>query len=783
MQNAQLLWSMVHPDDVLDLQQKVAASVESLSPFRSEHRIIMSDGSLKWIRASARPDTRLNGDIVWDGIIVDISDRKQLEINLQLSESKLNDILNSATAAITRLQIEVDGTWKISYISKGVEAISGYSPAELIADQDLWTNRIYPEDWQIAEKEVIANIFAQRSGTYIYRFQHKDGSQRWISQTNHSRWDENQNVYIVTFFSTDISDQKQAEIALELSESRFQEIAASSPGAIYTLISRLDGSVQFEYMSAIFEEIYEIKIEQILNDSSLYRNQIHPEDLDEYYKAYRYSKTNLRPFSHEWRILTSSGKLKWVQANSRPSQRENGEIAWHGILLDVTARKQAEELLRKSELALIEAQSVAHIGSWAFEIPSQKITWSKELFLMFGLDPNQSEPIFTDYLEMIYADDRLVLQQKIDQAIFEGISYKIDYRAIQPDGTLRYHEGLGEVERNSQGQVIRLYGTALDISDRKEIEIELIEAKEKAEAAARAKSAFLSNMSHEIRTPMNGVLGMSQLLGMTNLDEEQTDYVQTIKETGNALLTIINDILDFSKIESGMLEIEEKVFVLEDTINAVVKLMESLAIAKQIELKYAIAPNVPDTVIGDRFRLRQILLNLVGNAIKFTPHGLVMITINGGFKELTNKYELKFAIADTGIGLQKEQITKLFQAFTQADDSITRKYGGTGLGLAISKRLVELMGGTIWVESLGNIGGAPPLDWQSDGQSNDQGSIFHFAIGVSIPASKTEIIKQAQDSSSLKQNLIDPQLATTYPLRILLVEDNPVNQMVIAQLR
>jgi CheY-like chemotaxis protein len=227
-----------------------------------------------------------------------------------------------------------------------------------------------------------------------------------------------------------------------------------------------------------------------------------------------------------------------------------------------------------------------------------------------------------------------------------------------------------------------------------------------------------------------------------------------------------------------MLELEEKVFVLEDTVIGVIKLMESLAITKQIELKYAIAPNVPDTVIGDRARLRQILLNLVGNAIKFTPQGLVMITINGGFKELTNKYELKFAIADTGIGIKEEQINRLFQAFSQADSSISRKYGGTGLGLAISKRLVELMGGTIWVESLGNIGGNLPPDWQSDGQADDQGSIFHFAIGVSIPASKTEIIKQSQSAASPNSDLINPELATNFPLRILLVEDNPVNQMV-----
>jgi signal transduction histidine kinase len=236
---------------------------------------------------------------------------------------------------------------------------------------------------------------------------------------------------------------------------------------------------------------------------------------------------------------------------------------------------------------------------------------------------------------------------------------------------------------------------------------------------------------------MNGVLGMAQLLEMTNLDQQQTDFVKTIKESGDALLTIINDILDFSKIESGMLEIVEEMFVLEDTVSAVIKLMESIAIAKQITLKYAIAPDIPSIIIGDYSRLRQILLNLVGNAIKFTLQGQVKLTVNGEFKS-TQQYELKFAIADTGIGLAKEQIAKLFQAFTQADSSINRKYGGTGLGLAISKRLIELMNGRIWVESRGNIGGNPPPDWQPDnsvnnldGLNGNSGTTFHFLIAVS----------------------------------------------------
>ena len=293
-------------------------------------------------------------------------------------------------------------------------------------------------------------------------------------------------------------------------------------------------------------------------------------------------------------------------------------------------------------------------------------------------------------------------------------------------------------------------------------------------SATKAKSEFLANMSHEIRTPMNGIIGMTQIFPTTNLTEEQKDFIYTIKDSGHALLTIINDILDFSKIESGNLQLEEHPFILRDIIKSVCNLLATQADTKKINLEYFIDPHIPIHLLGDSSRLRQILLNLIGNAIKFTNSGGVYLSAKS--KLITNdqkcpEHQLIISIKDTGIGIDSDNLQKLFQPFTQADTSISRKYGGTGLGLAISKSLVALMGGTIWVESLGNIAGNPPNDWISE---NDhlQGSIFNFTL-ITKSVSSVDLIPKDSPESSSPQD-IHSQLQ----LKILLAEDNKVNQKV-----
>ncbi|GBO56209.1 hypothetical protein APA_4539 [Pseudanabaena sp. lw0831] len=481
----------------------------------------------------------------------------------------------------------------------------------------------------------------------------------------------------------------------------------------------------------------------------------------EEYACVRALRTKAPVYDVETGIVCADGILRWFNVSAAPISSEQ-----HGVVLihvDISDRKQVEIALKQSERT-----NRAILGAIPDLLLRVKRDGSCLDFIPPLIDQAGTFVPVTKHLSEVLPPDLLKLQlQRIAQALATGELQVWEHQIIKNDQIC--HEEI----RVFPCGIDECLVIVRDVSARKQTELALIEAKANAEAATKAKGEFLASMSHEIRTPMNGVIGMTQILEMTELTTDQKEFVKTIKDSGQDLLTIINDILDFSKIESGMLEIEARDFDLEEVIRGVCKLLENQAIAKQIDLKYTIAPNIPKTVIGDLARLRQILLNLVGNAVKFTQNGHVSISVSG--KGLEGKYELTFAIADTGIGIASDRLDLLFQAFTQADNSISREYGGTGLGLAISKRLVNLMGGTIWVESLGQIGGSPPIAWKPQPltPSTPQGSTFYFTITLLI----NQTLNQPQTVLA-KEFVVDKKFAEKFPLRILLVEDNQVNQMV-----
>src|SRR5215218_7808280 len=494
----------------------------------------------------------------------------------------------------------------------------------------------------------------------------------------------------------DITARKQAEKKLREAEHRYRALVEKVPAVVY--LQEIGGPDTAMYMSPRIEALTGYSPEDCRNPELRWL-MVHPEDRK---RMQSEDESPARPgevVTTEYRVVHRDGHTVWVRNESVVVEDDvTGSRFWQGFMLDITEAKRAEEALKKSEERYRLVARATDETIWDSDILADEQIWNGAVETMFGYPPEQRTSTAW-WEEHIHPGDRKRILASVDAVLDGGGEvWSEEYRFRRADGEYSTVVDRAYVVRDAEGKPTRMIGSMSDITGRKLYERELRRAREEAERANRAKSEFLANMSHEIRTPMNGILGMAELLLDTRLDDEQREFAETVRLSGQNLMMIVNDILDFSKIEAGAMRLETIDLDLRSTVEDVTVLLGGRAQDKGIELASLVEHDVPGTLRGDPGRLRQVLTNLLGNSIKFTDQGEVIVRV-----ELVGEDEasttVRFEVSDTGIGISPEQQQRLFLAFTQADASTTRRYGGTGLGLAISNQLVNLMGGKMRVES------------------------------------------------------------------------------------
>jgi PAS domain S-box-containing protein len=662
---------------------------------------------------NAMPVRNQRGD-VYTGVLVaeDISSRKQIEEELRSSEARYRAFVEQSAEAIWRFEtdqpISLTGTedeviarfFKLSYLAECNDAMAkmyGFNSAEEIVGMRIDSMLVptEPQNVEYMRAFLRANLRLLDAESVE---PDKDGVNHYFLNNLIGQFE---NGELVGAWGTqrDITELKLAHQRIKESEQLYRQMAFNASDVLYVITPGADTVDWYGQIDALvgYEE------GEWPHTREMWLQSLHPVDRGRISDAFERSCLTGEPFSEEYRIRRKDGSYSYWTDRGTPIGAEDGSmLRFVGACSDITERRLAEEEVMRTRQQLKNLFDNLDQVFWSADPETGRyLQASSATEKVFGVSPEVLQQQQSLWAPQVLAADLPIVDGAMAK-LQAGEGVTVQYRITRPDGQTRWVESNMKPALDTAGRVIRFDGTTADISERKRVEVELQRAKEAAEAASRAKSEFLANMSHEMRTPMNGIIGMTDLTLDTELTEDQREFLNMVKLSADSLLQVIGDVLDFSQIDGGRLELKNSGFNLRSSLDEDMVRMAALSDEKGLSLNCHIAEEVPDALIGDPVRLHQVLINLIGNAIKFTEAGKVVLQVERESQTVSDVV-LRFAISDTGIGVSPDKVDLIFEAFTQADNSTTRKYGGTGLGLSISRQLVELMGGRLWVTSPSEI--------------------------------------------------------------------------------
>jgi len=703
--NANILWRNIHPGDEQAMRKSLAEAYNAMQNWVWEWRIVLDSGQVRWLQTIAKPQRQETGEVIWDGLILNITARKQTEQHLQESEQRFRRAMNEAPFPI--IVHAEDG--KILRVNQAWTEQSGYTHDDIPTISD-WVFKAYGE-LHVDAKAQIDRLYALdarlQEGEHLIKA-HSGEIRVWdFSSVPLGRMDDGRRL--VMSCAVDITQRKKNEQDVQRSRQRISDILESITDGFFAI----NHDWQFTYINRRAEQLLQRSRHDLIGKNIW---QEFPTAVDtifysEYHRVIRGQiSTTFDAFYEPFNT--------WFEVHAYPSP--DGMTAY---FQDITTRKETEALLQETNRELerrvtertAQIQQVnsrlslalraAHAGIWEWSLHTNEFFWSDENYRLMGYEPRSCASTYENWLNIIHPDDQEQVETQMSRVVEQREALNLEYRVLLPDDNVRWIGDLGEIVYDANGQPRGMAGIQVDITSRKHAEKQLRLSSERLSLAnaelARAdrlKDEFLAGMSHELRTPLHSVLGLSEALLETAFGElsgQQRQFIEMIQQSGSHLLDLINDILDLSKVQSGKMNLQMSEVSVEELCDISLCFVRQQATHKQITIECHVGSDV-NVVWVDELRTRQVLINLLSNAVKFTPEqGSVTLTV------VIDSYHdaVAFYVADTGIGIAPEQMDLLFQPFVQLDSGLARRYEGTGLGLALVKKIVEMHGGSVSLES------------------------------------------------------------------------------------